>query len=422
MTDNPSATYADQLGETGDVDGLPDDTAPIQLGLADVNGDGLPDRVFTTPSGVFARYNLGYRFAAAPVKLSTGGFESQESYAGGLSLGFSTPWPTSPAASRSNWNVDLSRYAWVDVNGDGILDQVHKIDNSHPPTVRFGTGSGMLPPVTYGQMADAQITDQIDAGQQASLDRTTGLGGQFDFTVGIGPLCLVACYLIINPGASYQNSVSSTEVDLEDVNGDGYADSLQTLDDNSLQVRENKQADTNLLATVQNPLGGTITMTYERDGNTVDSPASVVGHGVGGRRRRPARRRRRRAPHQVHLRRAARPTVCTATSLGYATVTETEIDTAANPPDGAARNGARVPQRQHLRGRAGDEHHGQRRRQRRLHQGRRGRRGRCIDVRNAAADLNALDTRWLHSGYSARAAGSPRWSPRCGDGTPGRGR
>ena len=88
------------------------------------------------------------------------------------------------------------------------------IDNSHPPSVRFGTGTGTLPPVTYGQMADAHITDQIDAGQQASLDRSDGLGGQFDFTIGIGPLCLVACYLIINPGASFQNSVSSTEIDL----------------------------------------------------------------------------------------------------------------------------------------------------------------------------------------------------------------
>jgi RHS repeat-associated protein len=331
VSGNPTETYADQIGKTGEVDGLPGDTAPIQLGLADVNGDGLPDRVFTTPSGVFARYNLGYRFAPAPVKLSTGGFEAQESYAGGLSLGFSTPDESFSGGAALNWNIDLSRYAWVDVNGDGILDQIHKIDNSHPPTVRFGTGTGMLPPVTYGQMADAKITDQIDAGQQASLDRATGLGGQFDFTVGIGPLCLVACYLIINPGASYQNSVSSTEIDLQDVNGDGYADSLQTLDDNSLKVRENKQADTNLLATVQNPLGGTISMTYTRDGNTVDNPSSVwdmasvevndgrPGDGVDV-------RRTSYAYEGLKADRLHRD------SLGYAKVTETEVDTAANPP------------------------------------------------------------------------------------------
>ena len=344
VSNNPTETYAEQIGETGEVEGLPDDTAPIQLGLADVNGDGLPDRVFTTPSGVFARYNLGYRFAPAPVKLATGGFESQESYAGGLSLGFSTPWADFSGGASLNWNVDLARYAWVDVNGDGILDQVHKIDNSRPPTVRFGTGAGMLPPVTYGQMADAQITDEINAGQQASLDRTTGLGGQFDFTVGIGPLCLPLplCYIIVNPGASYQNSVSSTEIALQDVNGDGSADSLQTLDDNSLMVRENKQADTNLLASVQNPLGGTIAMTYTRDGNTVDNPSSVwnmasveVNDG--------------RAGDGIDVRLTSYTYEGLKTdrlhraSLGYATVTETEFDTAADPP-----NPVRATVRQYL--------------------------------------------------------------------------
>jgi RHS repeat-associated protein len=272
-TADPTFTYADQLDQTPqDANGA---GGAIQLGLGDVNGDGLPDRVFATAKGTWARYNLGYGFAAAPVQLSTGGFDSQESYSGGLSLGFATPWADFSGGAALNFDVDLSRYAWVDVNGDGILDQLHKINNTDPPTVRFGTGSGLLPPRTYGQMADAQITDQINAGQQIALDRSNGLGGQFDFTVAIGPLCLVACYLIINPGASYQNSVTSSEIDLQDVNGDGYADSVQSTDDNSLNVRTNKQADTNLLSTVHNPLGGTISMTYTRDGNTVDNPGST---------------------------------------------------------------------------------------------------------------------------------------------------
>ncbi|CAA9362455.1 MAG: hypothetical protein AVDCRST_MAG93-7739, partial [uncultured Chloroflexia bacterium] len=334
VTANPAATYAEQINKTGEVEGLPGSTAPIQLGLADVNGDGLPDRVYTNPSGVFARYNLGYQFSA-PVKLSTGGFEAQESYAGGLSLGFETPWSDFSGGAALNWNVDLSRYAWVDVNGDGILDQVHKKNNTDSPTVRFGTGTTMLPPVRYGRMADAQITDEINAGQQSSLDRATGLGGQFDFTVGIGPLCLPLplCYIIINPGASYQNSVSSTEIDLQDVNGDGYADSVQTLDDNSLNVRENKQRDTNLLASVANPLNGTISLTYKREGNTVDSPHSVWtmssvqvddgrrGDGVDV----------RRTTYRYDGLKADR---LHRTSLGFARVTETEIDTGSQSTEG----------------------------------------------------------------------------------------
>ena len=325
---DPSQEYADQLSEISEegVGGLPGGTAPIQLGLADVNGDGLPDRVFTNPNGVFAHYNLGYRFAPAPVKLATGGFEAQESYAGGLSLGFSTPWADFSGGVALNWNVDLARYAWVDVNGDDIPDQIHKRSGDQPPTVRFGTGSGTLAAKPYGPMATAEIVG-IGTGQQVSLDRSNGLGGQFDFTVAIGPLCLVGCYVIINPGASYQNSVSTTEVDLQDVNGDGYADSLHTLDDDVLTVALNKQADTNLLASVGNPLGGTITMTYGRDGNTVDHPDSVWNM----------------ASLEVHDGRAGdgidvRRTSFTyaglkfdrlhRTSLGYAEVTETEMDVA----------------------------------------------------------------------------------------------
>ena len=265
------------------------------------------------------------------MKLSTGGFESQESYAGGLSLGFTTPWAEFSGGAALNWNVDLSRYAWNDVNGDGILDQIHKIDGAEP-TVRFGTGTGMLAATPYGDMPTA-VVEGINAGQQVALDRTNGLGGQFDFEVAIGPLCLVACYLIINPGASFQNSISSTEVDLQDVNGDGYADSLQTLNDNKLTVGINKQADTNLLASVANPLGGTISMTYDREGNTVDSPDSVwtmasvevndgrAGDGVDV-------RRTAFAYEGLKFDRLHRA------SLGFAKVTETEIDTAATPPAG----------------------------------------------------------------------------------------
>ena len=184
----------------------------------------------------------------------------------------------------------------------------------------------------YGDMPTA-VVEGINAGQQVALDRANGLGGQFDFEVSIGPLCLVACYLIINPGASYQNSISSTEIDLQDVNGDGYADSLQTLNDNKLTVGINKQADTNLLATVANPLGGTISMTYNRKGNTVDSPGSVwdmasleVNDG--------------RAGDGIDVRRTTfdyeglKFDRLHRASLGFATVTETEIDTAANPPVG----------------------------------------------------------------------------------------
>ncbi|SOC52015.1 SpvB/TcaC N-terminal domain-containing protein [Ornithinimicrobium cerasi] len=278
---DPASEYGDEASEAGaeatppDPDD-PDTPLPIQQELADVNGDGLPDRVFTTPDGTFVRYNLGYAFTQGSVKLGSGGFESNESYAGATSLGFSTPWAEFSGGVALNWNYDLARYTWNDVNGDGILDQIHKRSVRADPVVRFGTGSGLLGPIRYGAMQEsADAMGTIDTGPNSSFDRSTGIGGGFDFTVYVGPLCLVACYLVINPGASYQYSVSTTEVSIEDVNGDGFADSLLTSDDDTLQVRLNTHGRTNLLTSVQNPLGGSIEVDYERMGNTVEHPDSV---------------------------------------------------------------------------------------------------------------------------------------------------
>ncbi len=69
--------------------------------------------------------------------------------------------------------------------------------------------------------------------------------------------------------------MSTTVVDLEDVNGDGAADALKTTDDRQLWVSLNNQGRTNLLHRVHNPLGGSFDLSYERDGNTTDHADSV---------------------------------------------------------------------------------------------------------------------------------------------------
>src|SRR5690606_36073213 len=133
-------------------------------------------------------------------------------------------------------------------------------------------------------------------------------------------------YLIINPGASYQNSVSTTIVDLEDVNGDGAPDALKTTDDDSLMVSLNNKGRTGLLHTVTNPLGGSFDLSYERRGNTTDHADSVwsmsrldVHDGRPGDGADTESTRftydglRFDVPHRA--------------SLGYSTITATELDT-----------------------------------------------------------------------------------------------
>ena len=102
--------------------------------------------------------------------------------------------------------------------------------------MRFGTGSGLLPEVDYGNLATVPVSPGIDGGEHVRFDRSSGIGGGVSATVYIGPLCLVACYLVIGGGGGFNQSRSSSSVDLEDVNGDGFADSLLSLNDDQLTV------------------------------------------------------------------------------------------------------------------------------------------------------------------------------------------
>ena len=62
--DPSSSTYGEQVDSLrSDFGASPG--AEIQRAFADVNGDGLPDSVYTTADGVFAFYNLGYGFTSA---------------------------------------------------------------------------------------------------------------------------------------------------------------------------------------------------------------------------------------------------------------------------------------------------------------------------------------------------------------------
>jgi hypothetical protein len=213
---NPNSADPSWNGKIDEVPGDPESPGlATEQVLADMNGDGLPDRVTAAPNGVFVRFNLGHGFTPPPaVKWSAGGFESGESYSGslGVSPGFSGPFYDFSGGVSSSAGVDYARYAWADVNGDGIPDALHKNEQTHQVDVAFGTGIGIGAGDAYGQMASLPFnifpgvpTDL--AGQQIRQDEAQSLGGGLDVTIGIGPLCLVACYLIVNPGGHFTNSI-----------------------------------------------------------------------------------------------------------------------------------------------------------------------------------------------------------------------
>jgi RHS repeat-associated protein len=269
---DPTSTYSDQLNDvTSSKKGS--DVAPTAQAFADVNGDGLPDLILSNSSGNFVRYNLGYGFTKASFKLSGGGYATSNSYGANISGGFMMPDGSFSGGVTFNWNYSYQKFSWQDVNGDGILDRITKGAPGDSPTVAFGTGTGLLPDVPFGTFEKPDTIAHIDPGEQANFTSTNQIGGSLDVTIGIP--CAPFCNIIIGVGASYQNSSSAPEVALQDVNGDGYPDSVKTSSDGDFEVRTNNTGRTNLLQQVTTPLGETISLDYNRVGNTPAQPQSV---------------------------------------------------------------------------------------------------------------------------------------------------
>jgi len=274
---NGTGTQMTPLGLNGGL-GAGDSTPATDL--LDVNGDGLPDRVSSSGGKLTVALNLGYGFAPAEpwgdAALNAGGSENGSigaspgfnrgiyDFAGGLSL----------TKDKSQTSQTL-----IDLNGDGLLDRVRP--GGAQLRVGFNTGNGFAPDVAWGGALGGVCADDtrlgvsdIDWDTARLCSGSTGLGAGVYFTIPIGPLCILACYIIINPGADTSRNMAREEASLRDVDGDGYADHVASTRDSSMRVALNKTGRTNLLKTVQRPLGATITLDYRRSGNTVNAPDS----------------------------------------------------------------------------------------------------------------------------------------------------
>jgi RHS repeat-associated protein len=266
----------------------------VQFDLIDINGDGLPDRV--TKNGVKAScgnaslcvaFNLGYGFAPfepwgnVPVAAgashnfavqgSLGFNDGIYGFSGGLSLDENASQGGCSSIDFVSLSTACEKPApmLVDVNGDGLLDRVDA--NGSSLKVAFNTGNGFAR-LPGGGLELADWTGALDAGVAKTAN--TSLGAGVYFTIGIGPLCLAGCYLIVNPGADFARSLSRTETVIRDVDGDGYPDHLASTSDGTLTVARNRIGRTNLLKSVTRPLGATFNLDYERSGNTYQLPHS----------------------------------------------------------------------------------------------------------------------------------------------------
>ncbi|HPL18609.1 MAG TPA: SpvB/TcaC N-terminal domain-containing protein, partial [Spirochaetota bacterium] len=244
----------------------------------DVNGDGLPDRVYKsdTSGPAWVQLNYGYYFGIPKLypgydKIRTnttssfamGGTISSDKggYGGGASVSF----------TRSA--VDQ---VYIDMNGDGLPDRVFRYFISSPiglipyiPVgemyVSYNTGVGFGPPIPISN----SLLEPINYSETMSQSPN----GYFTIGIQIWVLWLQIGTVQINMGGGGGRRLGSEKVTLTDINGDGLPDHVRN-GANSMDVRLNPTGKTNLLRSVRRPLGGSISITYERRGNTRRMPQS----------------------------------------------------------------------------------------------------------------------------------------------------
>ncbi|WP_346102959.1 SpvB/TcaC N-terminal domain-containing protein [Nonomuraea maheshkhaliensis] len=231
-------------------------TSDAESDLLDINGDGLPDRVFEDGR---AALNLGYRFAA-PEPWPGGPLNDGSSDNAGVNIGFNTDFYGFAGGASLNQGDSTTSATLADVNGDGLADRVFA---GSPIRVAINTGSGFAASVPFGGSLSG-----------VSGDVNARLGAGAYFTISIPIAFGIGGFIIINPGADTSTGASRAAQQLRDINGDGFADHLSSGADDQLTVAANQTGRTNLLRTVKRPLGATIDLDYARDGNTYDLPSS----------------------------------------------------------------------------------------------------------------------------------------------------
>jgi RHS repeat-associated protein len=261
-------------------------TSTPQNDLIDMNGDGLPDIVTRGGGQLMVSLNLGYSFAPAePWGTGQLGDGASENGTIGATLGFNDGIYGYAGGISLSKDKSETGEQLISMTGGVLPDRV--INTPSGLEVAFNTGTGFAAPVPFpgapaGACADSTSTGiaGIDWSTTRLCNGTTSQGAGLYFTVGIGPLCFVGCYVILNPGADTSQSMSREEGALRDVTGSGAPDYVSSSSDGSLTVSVNNIGRTNILKSVSRPLGATITIDYQRAGGTYQLPQQrwVMSH------------------------------------------------------------------------------------------------------------------------------------------------
>lgn len=225
--------------------------------FVDINGDGLPDKF---NDGTF-ELNVGNQLVNNE-SWGNGEVSTNKDFAIGGGLGISLFKGSFEGGINTNKNTSTTQNELLDINGDGINDNIEY--NSSGATITFNKGNGF-------------VGGETTSVNSKSILETLSLGGNIGFTIPITiivPPSTVGVKLMISAGVSAGESAGKTKSSFKDMNGDGYLDYVTSDNANNVTVSLNQIGITNLLKKVTLPTGGSWEVTYERKGNTYEMPQS----------------------------------------------------------------------------------------------------------------------------------------------------
>ena len=224
--------------------------------FADVNGDGLPDKLYRTQAGILrAALNLGYSFSQF-ISLGnyhiTEGETKTDNLGGGVSLCSGS---ISAGLSLTGSSTE-ENHGLMDVNGDGLADYISHVGSQ--TTVRLGNGNGF-------DNTERPLTGAAHLSHSSS----TSLGGSVAYTACFP---LLFAKIVVNPGVSASKAIYRPRAAFMDVDGDGFPDYVESEDETTMSVRYSAIRRTNKLRSVGNSLGGTFTIDYAHSAPTYGLP------------------------------------------------------------------------------------------------------------------------------------------------------
>lgn len=289
---NPDGKFAKAKTESGNPDNVSisgsmgGGNSEGLVDYMDMNGDGLLDKVNTRDTGLFVGLNLGYRFAPME-RWSTNklALNDGSSLNFGLGAGWSAPGTTFSGGINLSLGVNNVSRRMMDMNSDGLADHV-KVDGDYV-AVALNLGGRFADYVRWGDPLHT-VNSLDDLGNYGSLSfptstssttlsdglsTTVSVSGNGTYGITLAPPFTVID-IVLAGGGSYGETVSQPTIGFNDINGDGFIDSIRSKGVNDLDVSLSKIGRTNLLKSVRRPLGAAFELKYQLVGKTFDYPQS----------------------------------------------------------------------------------------------------------------------------------------------------